>query len=157
LRGFTAADFRLVREGDAARKRFVRSLHDAGARILLGTDMGNPFVVAGFSLHEELRNLADAGLSAYEALRAGTSGAAEFMNAADEWGSVAVGRRADLLLLDANPLIDVTNAARRVGVMVRGRWLGEAELQQKLVAIAERNARAASRPTSQPASAATSP
>jgi imidazolonepropionase-like amidohydrolase len=70
--------------------RAVGVLHKAGARILLGTDQANPFVIAGFAVHEELANLVAAGLSPYEALRAGTSGAAEFMHASEEWGIVAV-------------------------------------------------------------------
>ena len=123
---------------DADRKRCVGILHREGARLLAGTDMGNPFVVAGFALHEELANLVAAGLSPFEALRAATSGAAEFMGAAGEWGVVAAGRRADLLLLEADPLDDVGNAARRVGVMVRGRWLEQAELQGQLDELAAR-------------------
>jgi len=131
-----------VAGGDAARKRCVGILHRHGARILAGTDMGNPFVVAGYSLHEELGNLVEAGLSPYEALRAATSGAAEFMGAAGQWGTVAVGARADLLLLEADPLADVRNAARRVGVMVRGIWYGQAALQARLDELAARFAAA---------------
>lgn len=128
-----------VRAADSDRKRAVGIFHKAGARILLGTDMGNPFVIAGFAVHEELANLVASGLSPYEALRAGTSGAAEFMKAGDEWGSVAVGRRADLVLLEANPLEDVGNAARRVGVMVRGKWFLESDLRVRLEELATRN------------------
>ena len=109
-------------------------------------DRGNPFVVAGFALHEELANLVQAGLSPYEALRAATSGAAEFMGAGDEWGVVAVGARADLLLLEANPLEDVRNAAQRVGVMVRGKWFEQAELQAQLDELAARFAAPAETP-----------
>jgi cytosine/adenosine deaminase-related metal-dependent hydrolase len=105
--------------------------------------MANPFVVAGYALHEELGNLVAAGLSPYEALRAATSGAAEFMHASDEWGTVAVGARADLLLLEADPLADVANAARRVGVMVRGKWLEEAALKARLEQLAAQFAAAA--------------
>lgn len=112
--------------------RAVRALRDAGAGILLGTDMGNPFVTAGFSAHEELGYLVEAGLTPYEALRAGTADAARCMNAADDWGTLAVGRRADLVLLTANPLADVRHAALRAGVVLNGRWFPEAELQAEL-------------------------
>jgi imidazolonepropionase-like amidohydrolase len=127
-----------VAAGDAHRKRCVGILHANGARLLAGTDMANPFVVAGVALHEELANLVEAGLSPYEALRAATSGPAEFMGASAEWGVVAVGARADLLLLEADPLQDVRHAAQRVGVLVRGRWLEAAELQAQLDELAAR-------------------
>jgi imidazolonepropionase-like amidohydrolase len=107
------------------QQKAVRALRDAGAGILAGTDMGNPFVIAGFALHEELAYLVGAGLTPYEALRAATIDAARCMDAENEWGSIAVGRRADLVLLDANPLDDVAHAKRRVGVVLRGRWLTE--------------------------------
>ena len=113
-------------------RRAVRALSAAGAGILLGTDMGNPFVLAGFAVHEELANLAAAGLTPYQALRAGTYDAARCMEDATEWGSIAVGRRADLLLLTANPLEDVANAAKRAGVVLHGRWLPEEELRAEL-------------------------
>jgi hypothetical protein len=100
--------------------------------ILLGTDMGNPHVVAGFSVHEELANLVAAGLTPFEALRAGTSDAARCMGASTEWGTLAVGRRADLLLLAGNPLEDVAHARRPVGVVLKGRWLPGEELQAEL-------------------------
>ena len=120
------------------RKKLVKALHDAGAGLLLGTDYGNPFVVPGFSLQLELRNFVDAGLSPFQAIRAGTSGAAEFMNAAAEWGTVAAGRRADLILVKDNPLKDVSTVSRPVGVMVRGKWYSEEELTSGLEILAKR-------------------
>ena len=120
------------------RKKLVKALHDAGARLLLGTDCGNPFVVPGFSVHLELRNFVDAGLSPFEAIRAGTSGAAEFMNAGAEFGTVAAGSRADLILVEGNPLEDVLNVDKRAGVMVRGKWYSRAELQSELEKLANR-------------------
>ena len=123
-------------KGDIMRKKLVKALHDAGARLLLGTDCGNPFVAPGFSLHLELRNFVDAGLSPFEAIRAGTSGAAEFMNADAEFGTVASGSRADLILVEENPLEDVSNVGKRAGVMVRGKWYSQAELQSELDKLA---------------------
>jgi imidazolonepropionase-like amidohydrolase len=114
----------------------VRALHKAGARLLLGTDTPNPLVVPGFSVHEELGNLVACGLSPYEALRAGTVDAAEYVDASDEWGSIAAGKRADLVLLHGNPLEDVANAADPAGVMVRGNWLPAEALQSRLDALA---------------------
>ena len=83
-----------------------------------------------------MSNFVAAGLTPYEALRAGTSGASEFLGKPAEFGVVAAGARADLLLLEANPLADVRNAARRVRVMVRGEWFTEAEMRERLNKLA---------------------
>ena len=87
--------------------RVVGILYAAGAPLLLGTDTPNPFVVQGFSIHRELASLVEAGLSPYAALRTGTSEAARFLGESAIWGTIEVGKRADLLLVDANPLDDV--------------------------------------------------
>jgi imidazolonepropionase-like amidohydrolase len=110
----------------------VRALHAKGAGLLLGTDAYKRNVTPGFSLLEELRYFVKAGLSPYEAIKAGTSDAARFLNHENEFGTVAVGHRADLILLSANPLDDVGNVTRRTGVMLRGEWLTEEKLQRRL-------------------------
>ncbi len=120
------------------RLSVVRALHEAGAGLLLGSDTPNPFVVPGFSLHEELGYLIDSGLSPFAALRAGTSEAARFLDQSDEWGSVASGQRADLLLLADDPLADVTAVSRPLGVMARGHWMPAAFLQERLDGLARR-------------------
>jgi len=107
--------------------KLTGALARAGVRLMAGTDAPIPGVVPGFSLHDELKLLVAAGLTPYEALRTATANPSEFLGR-DESGLVTVGARADLLLLEANPLDDVANAARRVGVMVRGRWLAESEV-----------------------------
>jgi imidazolonepropionase-like amidohydrolase len=122
------------------RKRMTKALHDAGARILLGSDTPNPYVVPGFSLHWELRNLVDAGLTPYEAIKAGTRDAAECLGEQDKFGTISTGLRADLILIEDNPLEDVSNVARRSGVMARGRWLPQPELQAMLDALAIKHA-----------------
>jgi imidazolonepropionase-like amidohydrolase len=116
----------------AVRERITKALSDAGARVLLGTDSPDFYNVPGIAALEELKLLVAAGLTPAEALRTGTTEAAAFMHGEREFGSVAPGVRADLLLLEANPLLDVGNVGRRVGVMVRGRWLSEAELRQRV-------------------------
>jgi imidazolonepropionase-like amidohydrolase len=121
--------------------RMVKGLHEAGANLIVGTDCPIPFEVPGFSLYGELQNFVDAGLTPYAALKAATRDAAKLLDALDEFGTVAVGRRADLILVDANPLDDVANVAKRVGVMVRGRWFSESELQEKLDLLAEKFAK----------------
>jgi imidazolonepropionase-like amidohydrolase len=113
----------------------VKALSDAGAGLLAGTDAGLPTIVFGASLHEELQTLVDAGLSPYQALRASTADAATFLGEAGEWGTVVVGSRADLLLVEGDPLVDVSNASQLRGVMKRGRWLPVAELDERLEAL----------------------
>ncbi len=139
LKGFTADDRAWLAEWNVERRRLVKMLRDAGAPLLLGTDAGNPFVVAGLSAHEELALLVASGLSAFEALAAATRNAAEYLE--DDAGTVEVGRRADLLLVGGNPLEDVGHAREPLGVMVRGRWLPAEEIQAKLDAIVASYAR----------------
>jgi imidazolonepropionase-like amidohydrolase len=120
---------------DEIYKRMTRALLENGAGILLGTDTDNPYLVPGFSLHEELGLLVEAGLSPYQALEAGTRNAALALGKLDEFGTIETGKWADLILLEANPLEDVSNANRRVGVMLRGRWLMDSELQEMLTGL----------------------
>ncbi len=118
----------------------VRVFHAQGVRLMLGTDAGiwgNP---PGFSVLEELGLLVESGLTPYQALRAGTTEPAQFLNryvrGARQPGVIAEGNRADLLLLEANPLEDVGNVAKRSGVMARGRWLPEERLRAMMEALA---------------------
>ena len=121
------------------RNRIVKALHDEGVGLLLGSDAPQTFNVPGFSLQRELSVMVDAGLSPYEALRMGTVAPAEFFEAEDEFGRIAAGLAADLVLVAGNPLEDVGAAARPLGVMVRGRWLDRERLDEGLAAIAERH------------------
>jgi imidazolonepropionase-like amidohydrolase len=120
----------------ALHSRGLRALRDAGARILLGTDTDNPYLVPGFSAHEELALLVAAGYTPYEALQAGTRHAAEALGQLDEFGTLAAGQRADVILLARNPLEDVAHAREIEGVMVRGRWLPRADLDAMLAGLA---------------------
>ena len=119
--------------GDQAiriRRSLIRELHDAGAGILLGSDAPQVFNVPGFSLHRELQLMVEAGLTPFEALRAGTVNVARFLGL--QTGVIETGREADLVLLDANPLADISNTGRVHGVMVRGDWYSSADLKALL-------------------------
>jgi imidazolonepropionase-like amidohydrolase len=135
-RRMSPEDFKHVAEGERVRERLVKFLHEGGARLLAGTDTPNAFVIPGFSLHEELQNLVDAGLTPYQALKAGTRDAAEFVGGLNEVGTISVGKRADLVLLEGNPLENITNTTRRAGVMARGQWYAAESLQKQLDALA---------------------
>ncbi|MBV7334811.1 amidohydrolase family protein [Chloroflexi bacterium TSY] len=120
----------------AYHKRQVKALSDVGVPLLAGTDASCCGIVWGFSLHQELELLVDAGLTPYQALEAATRVPAEVVGNSGEWGTVAVGKRADLLLLKANPLANIRNTREIEGVMVRGQWLPQAELQGMLDELA---------------------
>lgn len=111
--------------------KLVKGLKDARVRLLAGTDTPAPSVVPGFSIHDELRDLVAAGLTPYEALKTATVNAAEFLQRADA-GTVDAGKRADLILLDANPLVDIANTSRISGVMAGGRWMSKSDLQKMM-------------------------
>jgi len=136
----TADDFVVARAGNTWGLTVVKALSDAGAGLLAGTDVGNPWLVPGFSLHQELALLVEAKLTPYQALRAATLAPAEFINPsrAARFGTVTVGGRADLVLVEADPLIDIANTTRIAGVMLRGRWLPAPDLvaeRERIAAI----------------------
>jgi len=118
------------------RMKILKALQDGGARILLGSDAPQQFNVPGFSIHREMRRMADAGINAYEIVKSGTANVGQYFKAQDSFGTIAVGQRADLILVDANPLENVSNMEKRSGVMVRGRWLPASEIDAALAKIA---------------------
>jgi imidazolonepropionase-like amidohydrolase len=120
----------------ATRTKILKAVSDAGVPVLLGTDAPQLFSVPGFSIHREMQAMADAAMTPYAILRSGTRDIAAHFGTPAEFGTVEVGRRADLILLDANPLASVANVQRRAGVMLRGMWLPEAELQRRLETLA---------------------
>lgn len=120
------------------RRQLILALHEAGAGLLLGSDSPQIFNVPGFSLHRELEFLVAAELSPYEALRTGTVNPAVFLGKENEFGQVKVGLDADLVLLDANPLDDISNSRRVHGVMLRSRWFSRQQLDEQLARIARR-------------------
>ncbi|HJR57916.1 MAG TPA: amidohydrolase family protein [Vicinamibacterales bacterium] len=114
--GFAAA---AALAGTAARA--VRDLHAGGAKVLAGTDTFDAFVLPGFSLHQELQLLVGAGFSPLHALQAATRNAAEYRGTLKTEGTIRPGKRADLVLLDGDPLIDIANARRVAATIVGGR------------------------------------
>lgn len=109
------------------RRRFVRALSQAGAGLLAGSDAGIDVVPAGESLLDELEEFVRAGLTPYQALRAATIDAGQFLEV-PALGTIAVGAPAELILLDGNPLGDIGNVRRLAGLVLRGEWLSAARL-----------------------------
>ena len=120
----------------ANRKRILKALHDGGVPIIFGTDAPQQFSVPGFSVHREMASMLEAGMTPYQILLTATRNAGEYHKNKSRFGTVAAGSRADLILINGNPLKDLSSVARRAGVLVRGRWLAEDEIQSKLAAIA---------------------
>lgn len=118
------------------RNRLIRDLHAAGAEILLGSDAPQIFNVPGFSTVRELELMVEAGLRPFDALATGTAAPARHFDAAGAWGTITPGASADFVLLEGDPLADIGNVERRAGVMVRGRWLPQEAIQERLDAIA---------------------
>ena len=112
------------------------AFHSKGGRLMAGSDTVLPGLVPGFALHDELRELVGAGLTPYEALRTATSNPFEYLGESDEAGTVEIGKRSDLVLLDANPLEDITSSSKVGGVLIRGRWIGGDEIRKRMEELA---------------------
>jgi imidazolonepropionase-like amidohydrolase len=125
-----------------ARRRLVRALTMAGVGVLMGTDSPGMFNVPGFAVRHELRSMAAAGLTPYEILVTGTRNVSEYAGnellESSNFGTVAEGNRADLILLRANPLEDLEALWDQEGVMIRGEWIPRARIDEKLESMAEK-------------------
>jgi imidazolonepropionase-like amidohydrolase len=116
----------------ALRRKILKALFDAGVPFALGSDAPQWWNVPGFSAHRELQSMVAAGLTPYQALRSGTANVGVYFGTESTTGTIAKGKRADLLLLDANPLQEISNSQKVAGVMVNGRWLSKADIDKRL-------------------------
>ena len=114
------------------RSHLVKMIHDAGGRLIAGSDTPDLLMAHGFTLHRELQAMVDAGLSPYHALETATRNPAEYLGRLDDFGTIEPGRRADLVLLAGNPLENIANTTRIRAVAVGGRWLTRSELDAML-------------------------
>jgi hypothetical protein len=117
----------------------IKALQAGGVGLLSGTDAGSvafiPYLVPGFALYHELAALVVSGLTPYQALATSTRNVAVYYGTLNESGTVAVGKRADMVLLEANPLVDIRNTTRIAGVMHDGRWFDRKTLDRRLDGI----------------------
>jgi imidazolonepropionase-like amidohydrolase len=120
------------------RDRLVKAIADSGGRIMTGSDTPEWFFGYGWTLHREMESLVAAGLTPYQALEAATRNPAEFLRATREWGTIDVGKRADLVLLAANPLEDIRNTTRIEAVSIGGRWLDAVERERMIRTATQR-------------------
>jgi len=135
----TPADWAAAKKLHARELELIGLMHRRGVRILAGTDLANPYLYPGSSLHDELSLLVQVGLTPLEALRAATIEPARFLGVTDSLGSVAPGQVADLVLLDANPLASI-EAVRRVAVVVADGRVYDAAARARIMAEAEQRA-----------------
>jgi hypothetical protein len=117
------------------RRRILKALHDGGVGMLLGADAPQMWNIPGYATLRELESMVRAGLTPYQALSMGTRHVARFYGTEATTGTIAEGRRADLVLLEANPLENIEHVRRQAGVMVRGAWLTRADIDGKLAAL----------------------
>ncbi len=128
--------FEELRRRFAAERELAGRLHRAGVPILAGSDAGELYSLAGFSIHDELALLVEAGLAPGEALHAATLGPAEYLAASDSLGTIAEGKLADLVLLQGNPLEDIRNTTTIRAVVRDGRLYDRDALDEMLEQIA---------------------
>lgn len=122
----------------AVRQQILKSLYDANINLLLGSDAPQVFNVPGFSIRHETKAMADAGIPNYEILKSGTVNPARFFKQEGEFGVIKTGAAAEFILLNANPLDDISNVKMLDGVLVQGRWLSKKIIQEALAKIAKK-------------------
>jgi imidazolonepropionase-like amidohydrolase len=116
----------------------VAQANRAGVPLLAGTDLGNPFIFAGFSLHDELELFVQAGLTPLEALKTATVNPAKYLGMSDSLGTIEKGKIADLVVLEANPPESISNTQKIAAVVANGRYLPK-EILMKMLSDGEAN------------------
>jgi len=145
-KGIEPADRAKLRDDfEKFQRPFTKVFHDKGGRLMTGTDSLMPRLVAGFTVHQELREFVAVGMTPYQALRTSTTIPYEYLGESKEAGTIEIGKRTDLLLVDSNPLEDVSAASKIAGVMMRGRWIGREEIDRRMGEISGKSARSGAR------------
>ena len=132
----TEARKKLREDFERFQRPLTKTFHEKGGKLMAGSDALMIGLFPGFALHRELKELVDVGLTPFEALRTSTTSPFEYLGEGDQAGTIEVGKRSDLLLLEENPLEDVSAASKIAGVLVRGRWVGRDEISVTMRKIA---------------------
>lgn len=130
--------FNLSRQNFALKAQMIPLLQKAGVPLLAGTDYPNPYCFPGFSLHDELQLMTDAGLSPAQALQTATINPARFFNITRDYGTIATGKIANLVLLDDNPLKNISNTKKIYAVIIRGKLLDRKKLDEMLETVKQK-------------------
>lgn len=117
----------------------VKAFKEAGVPMVAGTDAGISGIVWGFSLHDELKLLVEAGLTNEEALASATRLGAEWLEIGDKLGTIETGKFADLVLLEENPLDNISNTRKISGVFVNGKWIDRSKIDIMLLNVEKWN------------------
>jgi hypothetical protein len=133
--GFSPEGRVQIRTSLGFQRKLVKALFDAGVPLMCGTDAPEVGPMPGFGIHDELQEFVNDGLTPYQALQTATVNVARYLRQAGEFGTVEAGKRADLVLLEGNPLVAIASTRRVTGVMVRGQWMPKAELNRMVNAV----------------------
>ena len=121
-----------MRAALAFQRKLVKALFDAGVPLMVGTDAPDVGPMAGFGIHDELQELVNDGLTPYQVLQSATVIPARYFRKSSEFGTIEPGKRADLVLLEQNPLTNIANTRTIAGVMARGQWLHREDLSKHM-------------------------
>ena len=135
IEGNPELDREAAKEHAELRQRLLEEMNKAGVNILMGTDAPQLFSVPGFSIHRELPYMKKAGMTNYEILHSGTKAVGDYFSNEDDFGTIEEGKRADLILMDSNPLESLDAIQNHSGVMVNGLWLSRDKIDEKLAEI----------------------
>lgn len=131
-RRWTEQQYKLARTVFSVDKQIVNTMSKAGVPIMAGTDAMNPYCFPGFSLHDELALMVEAGMTPLAVLQAATINPAKFLGRTAEMGTVEAGKIANLLLLRADPLADIHNTTQIQAVWLQGRYFDQPALARML-------------------------
>lgn len=132
---FGPEKYPVLRNMLAIQRKMLKALSDAGVPLMAGTDATEIGPIAGFGLYHELQEFVQDGLTPYQALETATVNPSRYLRQSAQFGTIEVGKRADMVLLAENPMTDISNARKITGIVVRGRWLDEKALSAMLQAL----------------------